>query len=264
MWALQQMDCVWASVAIGSISSQASESDGWKRASASSTEDKWVCCSTSEGKWQGDWVSFSRITNRWQPHPPLCLHVGTHALPWLILCMHAGMHDGGGGCTGEHAGGAQSGLKPFSGAFSQGPDHSLLGCPGFKPQNRKQLQFATSAACFTAPCSTQTTEDGVVTQPERRLDNACRSGGGSGGGIFISFMQRGKMLLYHGAHSSLLLWNPERTTFTQALSFLCAKSQVRHGPRAGPWEGLIDFFLRPLPLVVSSPWKLEQQSIEIW
>ena len=48
---------------------------GWKRASSSSSsssrEDKWVCCSITEGKQQGDCVSLSWITNRWQPHPRL-------------------------------------------------------------------------------------------------------------------------------------------------------------------------------------------------
>lgn len=67
--------------------------------------------------------------------------------------------------TDEPAGGGQTKLKPFNGAFDQGPEQSILGCPGFIPQNRKQLQFVTSAACFTALCSTETTEENdVVTQ----------------------------------------------------------------------------------------------------
>lgn len=88
----------------------------------------------------------------------------------------------------EHAGDVQSGLKPFSGAFSQGPDHCLLGCPGFFSQNRKQLQFVTSAACFIALCSAQTTEDDVVTQPELRPANTCAGGGFS----VIFFSLRGR------------------------------------------------------------------------
>lgn len=79
----------------------------------------------------------------------------------------------------ESAASLQSGLKPFIGAFSQGPEQRLLDCPGLVSQNRKQqgkLQFVTSAACFTVLCSSQTTEDGVVTQPELWLDNTCIEG----------------------------------------------------------------------------------------
>ena len=81
-------------------------------------------------------------------------------------------------------------LKASSGAFGQGPDRRLLGCPGFTSQNRKQLQCVTSAACFTALGSTQATEDSVVTQPELRLDNTLQRGRGRD--VFIFLMLRGK------------------------------------------------------------------------
>ena len=35
------------------------------------------------------------------------------------------------GMRSDAAGGVQPGLKSFSGVFSQGPDHRLLGRPGF-------------------------------------------------------------------------------------------------------------------------------------
>lgn len=64
---------------------------GWKRASASSREDKWVCCSITEanGKVTG-WVLAASPTGG--SHIPLVFTCGwMHTVCLLILCMHAGI-----------------------------------------------------------------------------------------------------------------------------------------------------------------------------
>lgn len=146
----------------------------------------------------------------------------------------------------------------FSRAFSLGPDLCLLGCPGFISQNRKQLQFVTSAACFTVLCLTQTTEDDVVTQPELRLDNACSR---EERGIFIFFF------MLRGQKEICLLTRCPQSSWNIHSSFILLMRQISGfsmGPKPGQREDEGGFIDSCLLLVVSSPWKLEQQSIEIW
>lgn len=78
------------------LNSQACESCWGRR------ENEWVCCSITEGKRQGDWVSFGRIPNRWQPFPHMWI-VCFLIFPcrWVLL-MGAG-------------------LKSLSGGFIPGP-----------------------------------------------------------------------------------------------------------------------------------------------
>lgn len=209
---------------MGSIGSRASEScwgEGEHPPAAQRINESAAASRRETARWLGE---FQQNHQQVAAISPPCVDM------WLCiqyaclscLCMPLYM-------TGEHAGGVQSGLKPFSGPFSQGPDNRLLGCPGFMSQNRKQLQ---PASLRSAPH-----------KPQRTMLSHSLSWGwtthGKGGvafSIFIFFMlQRKKtFVLECCAHSCLLLWNPETTAFTPALSLLCAKAQVLHKPWAGP------------------------------
>lgn len=201
---------------------------GWKRGSASSTEDKWVCCSITDGKRQGDRLSFSRIANRWQPYPPSRWRVDVHIVCLLILVERMYRWAIGTEIFYWSFQPASWSLSPWLSWF-----HVWI--------NRKQLRFVTSAACFSRRCA--------PLNPQRTMLSHSRSWG-------WTIHTEGRKTI-----------PPLAVKCCPVLSFLCAKSQVQHESQAGPrgWGGgVIDFCLPPLPSVGSSPWKLEQQSIEIW
>lgn len=61
------------------------------RGSASSWEDKWVRCSITEGRQQGDWGSIIWLTNRWQPSPPRSRPVALHT-GCMDMCQVWALH----------------------------------------------------------------------------------------------------------------------------------------------------------------------------
>lgn len=195
---------------------------GWKRGSASSTEDKWICCSITEGKRQGDPVSFSRIANRWQPYPPSRRRLDIHIVRLLILV----------GCMYRWAIRTEIfywSFQPRSWSLSPWLSwfHVWI--------NRKQLQPVSRRS---APLNPQRT-------------------------MLSHSLRWGRTIHTEGRKENPSFSCEMLSSFILPMRQISSSARVpSRAPRGR--GGVINFCLPPLPPVGSSPWKLEQQSIEIW
>lgn len=197
-------------------------------------------------------MNFNRITNRWQPYPPpfSCVYMCTQ--PVCLSCLRMLMYVAEAGkdrCwwwTG----------KTETISWSVGPGDLLtvslaVLVLSLRIESSCSLVPLQPASLRSAPHTQTTGGNYVVTRPELRPANAFDVRGGNYQSwsavstipFCCEILRQQQLLQIHPYDASEL------------------NSGTAHHK---VWGGVIDFCLALLSLVVSSPWKLEQWSIEIW